>query len=105
MNRYKMNALLVGGLVAGSLTGSAVPARADWDWHRWWGHERRDELRNVVEKFKTIEKNFAMIVVNCAGTDVSLDKIYATGPGAARSSRTAANWRTTGRSFKGTKEN
>ena len=59
----------------------------------------------IVEKFKTIKKNFAMIVVNCAGTGVSLDKIYATGPGAARSSRTAANWRTTGRSFKGTKEN
>ena len=59
----------------------------------------------IVEKFKTIKKNFAMIVVNCAGTGVSLDEIYATGPGAARSSRTAAKWRTTGRSFKGTKEN
>ena len=59
----------------------------------------------IVEKFKTIEKNFAMIVVNCARTGVSLDKIYATGPGAVRLSRTAANWRTTGLSFKGTKEN
>jgi hypothetical protein len=59
----------------------------------------------IVVKFKTIEKNFTMIVVNCAGTGVSLDKIYATGPGAARSSRTAANWRTTGQSFKETKQN
>jgi hypothetical protein len=46
MNRHKMNVLLVGGLVAGSLIGSAVPARADWDWHRWWDHERGDEVRN-----------------------------------------------------------
>ena len=34
----------------------------------------------IVEKFKTIEKNFAMIVVNCARTGVSLGKIYATAP-------------------------
>ena len=35
----------------------------------------------IVEKFKTIERNFAMIVVNCARTGVSLDKIYATAAG------------------------
>jgi hypothetical protein len=46
MNRHKLNVLLAGGFVAGSLIGSAVPARADSDWHRWWGHERRDEVRN-----------------------------------------------------------
>ena len=46
MNRHKLNVLLVGGLVAGSLIGSAAPAHADWDWHRWWGHERRDEVRS-----------------------------------------------------------
>ena len=46
MNSHKLNVFLVGGLVAGSLIGSAVPAHADWDWHRWWGHERRDEVRN-----------------------------------------------------------
>ena len=59
----------------------------------------------IVEKFKTIEKNFATIVVNCAGIGVSLDKICATAPAAARLSMTAASWRTTGWSFKGTKEN
>ena len=46
MDRHKLNVLLVGGLVTGSLIGSAAPAHADWDWHRWWGHERRDEIRS-----------------------------------------------------------
>ena len=56
MNRPKLNVLLVGGLVAGSLSGSAVPARADWDWHRWWGHERRDEVRNDRREIQNDKK-------------------------------------------------
>ncbi len=59
----------------------------------------------IVEKFKTIERNFATIAVNCARTGVSLGKTCATAPAAVRLSRTAGSWQTTGRSFKGTKEN
>jgi len=35
----------------------------------------------IVEKFKTIEKNFATTAANCARIGVSLDKICATAAG------------------------
>jgi hypothetical protein len=45
--KSKSKSIILGGLMAGFLFGSAVPAHADWDWwHNWWGHERRDEVRH-----------------------------------------------------------